>query len=93
MADLTQTVRVGSQVMFRDLGGESVLLDLDGGRYFGLDEVGTRIFQLISENGRLEAVHERLGAEYEAPADRLLEDLLTFVESLIDAQLVELDPA
>src|SRR5262249_46846096 len=36
---------VSKDVLVQELGGESVLLNLNGGRYFGLDEVGTRMWQ------------------------------------------------
>ena len=42
-------VVASSAVATADLGGESVLLDPVSGRYFGLNEVGTRIFELLSE--------------------------------------------
>ncbi|HEX4953618.1 MAG TPA: PqqD family protein [Thermoanaerobaculia bacterium] len=76
-------------MLCRDLGGESVLLEPRVGRYFGLDEVGTRIWFLIAEHRRFEEVLGALAAEYEVPPDRLRADVAAFIEALRDHGLVE----
>jgi hypothetical protein len=43
MATLNSTLRVPDDVLFRDLDGEAVILNLRTGTYFGLDEVGMRM--------------------------------------------------
>ena len=44
-------LRIADDVVVRDLAGESVLLNLSTGTYFGLDAVGTRLWHLIAEHG------------------------------------------
>jgi hypothetical protein len=75
--------------IFRDLNGESVILDLVSGTYFGLNPVGTRIWQLIERHGRLQTVLDELRQEYEAGPDELERDLLDLVNRLADAGLGE----
>ena len=89
-AALEHTFTLSTQALFRDLGGEAVILDLQSGTYFGLNAVGTRIWQLIEQQGRLEAVFNQLCVEYEAPPDRLKSDLLELVSRLSEAGLGEL---
>ena len=48
--DLNQTITLSPEVISQEVSGETVLLDLQSENYFGLDEVGTRIWQLINEN-------------------------------------------
>ena len=84
--------RVPPDVLFRDLAGEAVLLDLKSQRYFGLNEVGTRIWQLVNEDGRIEAVVEAMCSEYDAPAAELRQDLRSFLHELVDAGLLDLEP-
>ncbi len=85
-------VRKAPQVMIREIGGESVLLDLKTERYLGLNEVGTRIWQVLMESASIDAAYGKLLAEYEVtPAElecdlrdllgRLLENVLIVVES------------
>jgi hypothetical protein len=74
-------------VLFRELEGESVLLDLESGVYFGLNGVGTRIWGLLGEQGSLRSVYERLLDEYDVAPSRLEWDLLGLATDLCDRGL------
>lgn len=86
-------IRRRPRVVWRELAGEAVLLDLDGERYFGLDEVGTRVWTLIEEPRALAEVHGALLAEYAVGADELWRDLVELVDRLVTAGLAEVEPA
>ena len=62
---------VPPRVLFRNLDGEAVLLHLDSGKYFGLNEVGTRIWELLAEHRETGAVCRALLAEFDVPEERL----------------------
>ena len=62
--------------------GEAVILNLESSTYFGLAPIGTRIWELFGMHGSLRAVWEALQQEFDAPADALQADLLTFVDEL-----------
>jgi hypothetical protein len=79
---LDTTVAIPEDVVFREIDGEAVILNLDTGIYFGLDAVGTRIWRLIEQPRPLRAVLGVLIDEYDAAPDRLQRDLLAFVERL-----------
>jgi hypothetical protein len=88
---LENTFILSNDAMFRDLDGEAVILDLNSGKYFGLNAVGTRIWQLIHEHhGRLEAVLDELCREYDAAPGDLERDLLELVARLAEARLGDL---
>jgi len=70
------------KVVSRELEGEAVMLNLESGVYFGLDEVGTRIWALIQEHGSLRKVFELLQREYDIAPSTLESDLLRLVEEL-----------
>lgn len=78
-------------VLVQDSGGEAVLLDLAGERYFGLNKVGTRIWQLLAETPSLDEVQGRLCAEFDAPPERIQQDLLALVEQLQAAGLITVE--
>ena len=78
-----------SEVLFQEVGGEAVLLDLASEQYFGLDPVGTRIWDLLDGDTSLDRVHTTLCAEYDADAQRIRDDLLTLASALLDAGLVQ----
>lgn len=87
---LDTAFRIPDDVIFRELDGEAVVLNLDTGIYFGLDAVGTRIWRLIEERKALKAVLDTLIDEYDAPPDHLQRDLLAFVERLNTKGLLSL---
>jgi len=65
---LASRVRVNEGVLFPELQGEAVLLHPDSGMYFGLDLVGTRMWQLIAEHERLADVAGAVVVEFEVSA-------------------------
>ena len=78
----------GAQVGATGQGGHTVLLDYAGGQYYGLDEVGTRIWELVREGSSLGAIVDRLADEYEAPRDVLHADASALLAELVARRLV-----
>lgn len=87
---LDDTVVLSRDAVFRDLDGEAVILNLRSGTYFGLNRVGTRVWQLLELDGRLRSVFDALCREFDAPPDDIARDLLALVARLTEAQLGEL---
>lgn len=85
---LASRVRVNENVLIQELQGEAVLLHLDSGIYFGLDPVGTRMWQLIAEHERLADVAGAIAAEFEVSDDQCAMDLLALVGKLENQGLV-----
>jgi hypothetical protein len=85
---LDSSLKVSSDVVFRELDGEGVILNLASGIYFGLDETGMRMWQLIDEHGRLDAVLARLCDEYDATPEIIERDLLRLATELSDNGLL-----
>jgi hypothetical protein len=90
---LEARVAVSTEVMLQEVGGEGVLLDLRSERYFGLDEVGTRIWRLVEGDGRLQVVHAQLLDEYDVEPARLEHDLRELIGRLAEAGLVNVESA
>lgn len=79
---LDQRVRISEDVVFRELEGETVLLNLASGTYFGLDAVGTRLWQLLGEHQTLQPVFDHMLEEFDVDADTLRADIVALVERL-----------
>lgn len=82
-------VAIPGTVLFRDLDGEAVLLATESGKYFGLNEVGTRMWSLLHLHGDVEAVCHAILAEYDVPEELLREDVARFVGTLADRGLIK----
>jgi hypothetical protein len=85
---ITDAVCVPEDVIFRELNGEAVILNLHNGTYFGLNSVGMRIWQLCEQHGSLRDVWEAMQDEFDAPGDALQSDLLEFVNELSSKKLL-----
>lgn len=76
-------------VLYQEVGGEAVLLDLASEQYFGLDPVGTRIWELLDGERQLTEIHEVLCNEFDAETAQIRTDLLALAHSLMEAGLVK----
>lgn len=90
---LESRVLKSEDVLFRNLSGEAVLLNLKTGLYFGLDPVGTRIWELIESKGRLTDVLAAVVAEFDVDEERARRDLLDLVSALAAKGLVRVSTA
>jgi hypothetical protein len=86
---LTARVTVPADVLFRDLDGESVILNLETESYFGLDEVGTRMWLLLTASDSVRAALDALLEEYDADAGTMRKDLEELIGKLADQGLLE----
>jgi len=75
-------------VVGRVVGGELVLLDLESATYFGLNEVGSRMWTLMGELGSLRPVCDAVSREYDVSRAQLERDLLALVRELHDKGLL-----
>jgi hypothetical protein len=87
--DFSTRFAIPARVLFRELAGEAVLLQTESGLYFGLDEIGTRIWSLLQQHGELGRVYEQMLEEFAVSPERLREDLLQFVATLTARGLLE----
>ena len=90
MISLQQKVTISSEVVSQEVDGETVLLDLESESYFGLDEVGTRIWQLLNEGSNLQTVFDILLGEYDVDEKQLKKDIQDHVAQLVEAGLISL---
>lgn len=83
-----QKYRISDEVLTQEISGETVLLDLSQESYFGLDTIGTRIWQLLQEQKDLAEIKAILLNEYEVEEQQLQKDLGDLVEQLLEAELI-----
>jgi hypothetical protein len=76
-------------VLANVVDGETVFLNLKSEGYFGLDEVGTRMWQVLTTSESVQVAYETLLAEYEVEKDQLQRDLDDLIEQLVGHGLVE----
>jgi hypothetical protein len=90
MMTLDSQVLIPADVLFQEVQGETVLLDLRSESYFGLDPVGAGIWRSLVQDRPLRQIVAELEQEYDATPERLSADLLALLESLVEAGLIEI---
>ncbi|MEA3456663.1 MAG: PqqD family protein [Campylobacterota bacterium] len=88
--NLNQKITFSETVFAQEVDGEMVLLDMNSENYFGLDEVGTSIWQAMQESGSLDEVYQEMLKQYEVEPEVLQKDLLDFAQKLSDSGLAEI---
>ena len=78
------------QVTWKALEGESVLLHLETGVYFTLNETGTAAWELFDGAIPLAAIGEALCARFDAPSAQVRQDLLELTQTLLEEGLVRI---
>ncbi len=82
-------IRLSGTVVASRLDDELVLLDQASGKYFGLNESGSRIYRLIEELGDEEDIIAALARDYGLPEERMRADLAAFLAALRDRGFIE----
>jgi hypothetical protein len=85
----TTTVVATSRHISSDLVGESVILNLNTGMYFGLNEIGAYIWKLIQQPITVEQICGALTQEYEVDIEQCERETIALFQDLVAAQLVE----
>jgi len=85
---MNQNVQVMPDVLSQEVSGETVLLDLNNENYFGLNEVGTRIWQLLQSEDNLDKIYDILLDEYDVEAKQLKQDFDDIIKQLVESKII-----
>ncbi len=81
------------EVLCRDLGDESVLLDLATETYFGLNATGTRLWRLLTGGATIGDALATLASEFDAGAEVIDRDMTELIDELVRRGLLRIGNA
>ena len=87
--NLDSVVSKNEEIDDTDLDGEKVMMNLDKGQYFMMNEVGSRIWELIEGNTSIVNIIETLTNEYEVDEETCENTVMEFLGRLKDAELIK----
>ena len=90
-ASVAMTARIPQHVVHRGFATETVVLNLNSGKYHGLNPTGGRMLEVLEKTPDVNQAATKLAAEFGVPVDEIRRDLLTFCEDLAERGLLELD--
>jgi hypothetical protein len=88
-ATLTLRVKPAPHVFSREFEGELVVLDMDGGDYFGLDALGRKLWEGLVAGQNAQEIAVALSAEVDAPVETLEADLAALTHEMLEKGLVQ----
>jgi hypothetical protein len=89
MISFSGRVRIPDDVLISRLQEESVILNLDSERYYGLDDVGTRFLSVLTTSDSIESAYQSLSAEYDIDRELLRQDLVALIQNLLHQGIIE----
>ena len=81
--------KASSKYLYSEIDSEAVILDVDSGTYFGLNEVSNRIWQLLQTPTDSEQLIAQILEEYEVAPEEVREDVQSLLNDMSNAGLVE----
>ncbi|GGZ00354.1 MULTISPECIES: lasso peptide biosynthesis PqqD family chaperone [Shewanella] len=76
--------------IFTDMDGDTVMMVPETGNYFGISGTGSRIWELLEAPQSITDIVEQICNEYEVTEQQCQQDTLSFCQSLVDNQLVDI---
>lgn len=92
-AVLRASVSIPDHVVFRSFVQETVLLNVNTGRYHGVNPTGGRMLEILQQRGSVAAAAEQLAQEYGQPLQEIQRDLCSFCADLAKRGLIEVSGA
>ena len=90
MLTLESALKIPVHILSTTVDDDAVLLNTQNNKYYALDEVGARLWHLLSENTFLKDAHAMILSEYEVGSVQLEEDLLELLTDFVENGLVEI---
>jgi len=93
MVSFADRAAMPAHVLVRFLDRECVLLNLETEQYFGLDETGTRMWQLVTASPSIDVAFHELLTEFDVEPELLRSDLMELLGRLMESELLQVCPA
>ena len=85
-------IRRNPELVSSDLDGETVMMSIENGEYFGLDSVGSRIWELLETPITVANLVDILVDEFEVSREECEADTIDFLNQLLDKHLLIVEP-
>ncbi len=78
-----------NELTFNLLDNEVVMMNLERGEYYGLNPIGSRIWELLAEATTLENLINKLTEEFDVSFEQCQTDSEEFINDLIEKGLIK----
>ena len=78
-------------ILVREIEDESVILNLNDESYYGLDDIGTHFWNVVTSSASIQSALEKLVDEYEVDESVLKKDLAKWLQTLLDKKMLKIN--
>ena len=88
--DIQTTLKRNPELLAVDMDGETVMMDMDSGNYFGINTVGSHIWEALENESKVTDIIETVNNHFEVRSDNnVQDDILSFLNDMLEQKLVE----
>ena len=88
--ELNTRVTQNSNIDATDINGDKVMMDLEKGKYFAMNTISSKIWDIIYKPTTIKEIVDKLRSEYEVEENHCINSVITFIEKLKKLGLVEI---
>lgn len=89
MIDINSVICISRDIDATEFNDEKVMMNMNKGKYYALNEVGSRIWDLISNNTKVSFIVDTLLNEYDVSKEECTNQVISYLEDLYNAELIE----
>ncbi len=80
------------ELVTSEIDGEVVMMSIDNGEYYGMDAIGSRIWELIDKPTQVDQLIETLMAEFQVDRETCKHDVLVFLNDMSGSDVIKICP-
>jgi len=81
-------IKKNHEILASDIDGETVMMSIENGKYYGMDEIGSRIWGLINGENTPATIIDKLLKEFDVSREECMTDVMDFLEELKKNELI-----
>ena len=83
------TYKRNPELLAVDMDGETVMMDIESGNYFGINVVGSYIWEVLESEHTVEEIIVSLKTQFDiSESDTVQEDIISFLGNMVEKKLV-----
>lgn len=87
--DINSKIVRDNEIISSDMDEETVMMSIESGEYYGINPVGSRIWALLEQPHSVSEICDTLREEYDVKPAECQQDVLEFVNKLLEKKLVK----
>jgi len=85
------TISQIEEIVASDIDGETVMMSIQNGEYYGLDDIGSRIWELIEKPVKVSDLIDTLLEKFDVDRETCERDVLKFLNELNEDKILEVE--